>query len=61
VINSSCTTDTGILTALVNTKTGEPIPDFPVTVQAIRNLRGRSIYKCLCRVGVLILSMQATN
>jgi hypothetical protein len=31
----------------VNVKTGEPIPDFPATVQAIRNLRGRSIYKCL--------------
>ncbi|KIM71937.1 hypothetical protein PILCRDRAFT_830066 [Piloderma croceum F 1598] len=59
VINSSCTTDTGILTALVNVKTGEPIPDFPVTVQAIRNLRGRSIHKCLRHV--LILSMQATN
>jgi hypothetical protein len=47
--------------ALVNVKTGEPIPDFPVTVQAIRNLRGRSIYKSLRHIDVLILSMQATN
>jgi len=47
VINSSCTTDTGILTALVNVKTGEPIPGFPLTVQAIRNLRGNELRNLL--------------